>query len=47
MKPANVTFLFPNFLASGHTANMPIHIGIPPITEINICVVPSLYVPST
>jgi len=39
---AKVTFLFPNLLARGHTAKIPIPIGSPPITEIIVCVNPSL-----
>ena len=32
--PAAVTFRLPNFFASGHTAKIPMPMGIPPMTEI-------------
>ena len=41
-KPTAVTLRLPNFFASGHTAKMPIPMGIPPITEISVWVMPSL-----
>ena len=46
-QPTTVTFLFPNFFAKGHTAKIPIPIGMPPITDTSICVTPSLYFPKT
>ena len=42
-----VKALMPNFFARGHTAKIPMPIGIPPRTETSIWVIPSLYVPRT
>ena len=41
-KPTAVTFRLPNFLARGHTAKIPIPMGIPPMTESRVWVMPSL-----
>ena len=42
INPATDTFFLPNLFASGQTAKMPMPMGIPPITEMSICVTPSL-----
>ena len=42
MHPAIVTLRFPNLFARGQTAKMPIPMGMPPITEIMVWVMPSL-----
>ena len=41
-KPARVTLRLPKRLARGHTAKMPMPMGMPPMTDISICVTPSL-----
>ena len=41
-KPARVVFRFPKRLARGHTAKMPIPMGMPPMTDTMVWVTPSL-----
>ena len=42
IKPARVTFRLPNFLARGHTAKMPMPMGMPPMADTIVWVMPSL-----